>query len=284
MNELAALRYVKGHGTANDFIVLADPEAELELTERFVRAVCDRRTGLGADGVLRVVRTDRMPDAVAGDEPDARWFMDYRNADGSVAEMCGNGIRVFARYLIESGFAAPGRLRIATRDGIKTVDAPASGDVTVDMGVAQTLGTPCEVVLDGVSYPGVAVSVGNPHVVVAVDDPQQLGDLDGLRVTPADAFPDGVNVEFVARVRPNEFRVRVHERGVGETFSCGTGACAVVAALGESSAAPSYAVDLPGGRLRITRCDDGHLLLSGPAVLVAQGVLRDEWRAEAERQ
>src|SRR3954471_13038977 len=216
MSELGALRYVKGHGTGNDFVVLPDPDADLDLTPQLVRALCDRRTGLGADGVLRVVATDCMPGEWPESDPEARWFMDYRNADGSVAEMCGNGIRVFARYLVDSGFATPGRLRVATRDGVKTVDAGVDGDVTVDMGVVQTLDVAgCTVVIDGVERPGVAVSVGNPHVVVAVDDPAALGDLDGLQVQPAGAFPDGVNVEFVSSDGDRHFVVRVHERGVG---------------------------------------------------------------------
>src|SRR3954470_18688298 len=159
MSELVALRYVKGHGTANDFVVLPDPDADLDLTPELVRALCDRRTGLGADGVLRVVRTDCMPGHIA-DDPDARWFMDYRNADGSSAEMCGNGIRVFARYLIEAGYAAPGALRIATRDGIKAVEIGPTGDVTVDMGVAavQDFGA-CTVAVNGTRWQGTAVSV-----------------------------------------------------------------------------------------------------------------------------
>jgi diaminopimelate epimerase len=282
MSELSALRYVKGHGTANDFVVLPDPDADLELTPELVRALCDRRTGLGADGVLRVVALDHAPGESNTGDPEARWFMDYRNADGSVAEMCGNGIRVFARYLVDSGFAVPGRLHIATRDGVKTVDVGNDGDVTVGMGVAQPLGVDnCVVEIGDTSYPGIAVSVGNPHVVVPVDDPFALGDLDGLRVVPAESFPDGVNVEFVAKAGDGHFVARVHERGVGETFSCGTGACAVVAALGDGSGTSTYVVDLPGGRLSVTRCEDGNLLLRGPAVLVAQGVLRDEWIAAA---
>jgi diaminopimelate epimerase len=225
-----------------------------------------------------------MPGHIA-DDPDARWFMDYRNADGSVAEMCGNGIRVFARYLVDGGFATPGRLRIATRDGVKTVDAGMDGDVTVDMGVAQPLDVAdCTVEVGGTAHPGVAVSLGNPHVVVAVDDPAALGALDGIQVRPATGFPDGVNVEFVARAGERVFRARVHERGVGETRSCGTGACAVVAALGDASGQATYTVELPGGRLSVVRCADGHMLLSGPAVLVAQGVIRDEWVAAADSQ
>jgi diaminopimelate epimerase len=280
MSELAALRFMKGHGTGNDFVVLPDPDDDLELTPELVQALCDRRTGLGADGVLRMVRTDCIPGA-AVDDPDARWFMDYRNADGSLAEMCGNGIRVFARYLVDGGYAIPGPLRIATRAGVKNVDASLEGDVTVDMGPANHLDVKCAVRLDGRTYDGIAVSVGNPHLVVTVDDPQALGPLDGLQLDSPDAFPDGVNVEFAARRGPQQFTMRVHERGSGETHSCGTGACAVVAALADSSDHASYSVDLPGGRLVVTRCDNGHLLLRGPAVFVAQGVIREEWLAAA---
>ena len=281
MSELAALRFMKGHGTGNDFVVLPDPDDDLELTPELVQALCDRRTGVGADGVLRMVRTDCVPGAAGVHDPEARWFMDYRNADGSLAEMCGNGIRVFARYLIDGGYAVPGPLHIATRAGVKSVDASLDGDVTVDMGPAERLGVQCSVTLDGVAYDGIAVSVGNPHLVVTVDDPQTLGPLDGLRLDPADAFPQGVNVEFASRRSDQQFTMRVHERGSGETRSCGTGACAVVAALGDSSAVASYTVDLPGGRLAVTRCDNGHLMLRGPAVFVAQGVIREEWLAVA---
>src|SRR3954468_17676700 len=150
MSELGALRYVKGHGTANDFVVLPDPDADLDITPELVRALCDRRTGLGADGVLRVVRTDCMPGHIA-DDPEARWFMDYRNADGSMAEMCGNGIRVFARYLVDGGFEQAGRLRIDTRAGVKDVDVPVAGDVTVGMGPAERL-SDAKVLVDGVAH------------------------------------------------------------------------------------------------------------------------------------
>lgn len=107
------MRFVKGHGTENDFVILPDPDGALDLTGPMVAALCDRRAGIGGDGVLRVVRTK----AVAGLPGDAEWFMDYRNVDGSIAEMCGNGARVFARYLVDSGLAAPGEFDIATRGG-----------------------------------------------------------------------------------------------------------------------------------------------------------------------
>ncbi|MGF7239124.1 MAG: diaminopimelate epimerase [Frankia sp.] len=301
------LRFVKGHGTANDFVLLPDPDGDLELTPELVRALCDRRRGIGGDGLLRVVLASAAgepgadrPSAgepAAGGPGPARWFMDYRNADGSIAEMCGNGIRVFARYLVDAGYAQPGPLAIATRAGVKTVEVPATGDVTVDMGppqIADGPGTP--VTLGGRRWEAMAVSMGNPHAVCFLADgsegsdgsrsPGELAALDLTRPPSFDPrmFPTGVNVEFVADSgRP--IALRVHERGVGETASCGTGACAVaVAHAVRSGAKPADGnpvevdVSLPGGALHITWTATT-VLLRGPAVLVADGILRAGWAA-----
>jgi diaminopimelate epimerase len=198
--------------------------------------------------------------------------MDYRNADGSVAEMCGNGIRVFARFLVTEGLEEPGRLRIDTRDGVKDVDVPAEGDVTVDMGVASPLDD-AKVVVNGTAYDASGWSMGNPHLVVL--DVPRLRDVD-LRVAPAvepaASYPDGVNVELVERAGPCHIRMRVHERGVGETRSCGTGArAAAVAAMDAAGERTTYVVDVPGGRLMVDWRADGTVLLTGPAVLSARG-------------
>ena len=142
-----------------------------------MRRVCDRRAGLGADGVLRAVRSAKDADAAAM-AADAEWFMDYRNADGSAAEMCGNGIRVFARYLVDQGLAAPGELAVATRDGVKTVRLGSTGDVSVDMGVARLPATARTVYVGTRSWPAVEVDMGNPHAVVFVDDLADAGPLD----------------------------------------------------------------------------------------------------------
>jgi diaminopimelate epimerase len=251
------LRFVKGHGTENDFIVLPDAPP---LDPETVRALCDRRAGIGADGVLRVERRD------------GGFFMDYANADGSVAEMCGNGIRVFARYLVHAGLAEPGSLPIGTRAGTRAVEVPAAGDVTAEMGVPVALEAAPSV--GGLS--GTAVSMGNPHVVVELPDLDALGALDLSR--PPDVrppLPDGQNVEWVVRRGPRALVLRVHERGVGETRSCGTGVCAAVVAAvawsgGEGLDDP-WTVDVPGGRLSVTWLSSGPVLLSGPAVLVAEG-------------
>lgn len=256
------MQFVKGHGTRNDFVVLPDLDDSLQLTDAEVAALCDRRGGIGADGILRVVRTN-------GEAP---WFMDYRNADGSVAEMCGNGIRVFGRYLVDTGLAAPGRVLVDTRDGVKKLDVPPTGDITVGMGAPERL-TDAKVALSGAWWPAYGWSMGNPHLVV-VDGPAVDGvDLaEPPAVDPAGAYADGVNVEVVEVLGPTHIRMRVHERGAGETQSCGTGACAAavaVMALREERA--TYDVDVPGGRLRVKWCDGGQVLLTGPAVIVADG-------------
>jgi diaminopimelate epimerase len=247
------IRFVKGHGTENDFVLLPDLPAA-ELTPEAVRALCDRRAGLGADGVLRVGRED------------GGWFMDYRNADGSVAEMCGNGVRVFARYLVQAGLETPGAFTVGTRAGAKRVVVPPSGEVSVDMGVPEVLAATPAVA----GTKGLALSMGNPHVVVPVDD---LAALD-LSVPPLvePPLPTGQNVEFVVRTGSRALAMRVHERGVGETRSCGTGVCAAVVATvlagGEGRGEP-WTVDVPGGRLTVTWADS--VTLTGPAVLVAAG-------------
>jgi diaminopimelate epimerase len=273
----AGWTFLKGHGTGNDFVLLPDPAGERSLSPALVAALCDRHTGVGADGVLRVVP------ATAGEPGGPRWFMDYRNADGSVAEMCGNGLRVFARYLVDAGLESPGRFEVGTRDGARRVEVRPDGEVSVDMGVA-TFPGPEDVKVrtaDGTgSWSGVAVGMGNPHVVVFVDDLAEPGSLlDPPEVTPAAAFADGVNVEFVLDRGPGALALRVYERGVGETLSCGTGACAAFAAALRRHEAPGgeWAVDVPGGRLRLRLRDDQGIELTGPAEIVASGSLDPGW-------
>ncbi|HEX7660279.1 MAG TPA: diaminopimelate epimerase [Pseudonocardiaceae bacterium] len=272
------VRFVKGHGTQNDFVLLPDPDGALDLTEARVRALCDRQRGLGADGVLRVVRAANtgLPGAHS-----VEWFMDYRNADGSIAEMCGNGVRVFARYLVDNGLAKPGEFAVGTRAGVRPVTVHDDGTVTVEMGPARILGRSVAAV-SGHQIPGVAVDVGNPHLACVLD---ALGGLDALDLGKApghDAalFPRGVNVEFIDPVEPGRVRMRVHERGVGETRSCGTGTVAAVAAVlylaGRDSG--ESIVDVPGGRVRVTIAP-GESTLTGPAVFVASGEIDAQWWA-----
>ncbi len=278
--------WVKGHGTENDFVLLPDLDGDVhgDLDPALVRALCDRRRGIGGDGVLRVVRSASFtPVAELGGE--AEWFMDYRNADGSTAQMCGNGVRVFARYLVEAGLAATGRpVPIGTRGGVRVVRPEADGQWTSTMGRAELLERPVTVTVGSRAWPAVGVRVPNPHAVTFVDDLSDAGPLlapPGLG--PADTFPDGANVEFVVHGVPAQVAMRVHERGSGETRSCGTGACAVAVVAMRADGAPAgtpYTVDAPGGRLRVVERADGEVELTGPAVLVASGVLDQTWLRE----
>ncbi|ORJ57276.1 diaminopimelate epimerase [Mycobacterium simiae] len=280
----------KGHGTQNDFVLLPDVDAALSLTPQRVAALCDRRRGLGADGVLRITTAsaavavgvlDRLPDGVdAGD-----WYMDYRNADGSIAQMCGNGVRVFAHYLRASGMESRDEFVVGSMAGPRTVtlhhaDA-TNADVTVDMGKANRLGSGAAVV-GGRRLRGLAIDVGNPHL--ACVDPQLSGDelaaLDiaaPVQFDPAQ-FPEGVNVEVLTAATDGVVRMRVHERGVGETRSCGTGTvAAAVAALADAGAdTGTLTVRVPGGDVVVT-ITDATSYLRGPSVLVAHGEVSEAW-------
>lgn len=287
--------FLKGHGTENDFVIIPDPDNALALSASAVVKLCDRRAGIGGDGLLHVVRSAAHPDARSMADR-AEWFMDYRNADGSVAEMCGNGLRVFARYLRRAGLVDAGDLAVATRGGVKRVHiakdsetgggTAGPGAITSHMGRAVLPEDDVTVVVGERGWPARNVNMGNPHAVAFVDDLDHAGKLSTApSVTPESVYPEGVNVEFVVGRGPRHVAMRVHERGSGETRSCGTGACAVaVAAARRDGVDPAvtgepvtYTVDVPGGRLVITERPDGGIEMTGPAVIVAEGVLDAEW-------
>ena len=269
--------FLKGHGTENDFVLLPDPDGTVhgELTPALVARLCDRRAGLGGDGVLRAVLASSYDDpAAVAARGRAEWFMDYRNADGSTSEMCGNGIRVFARYLVEHQGADPSRtLPIGTRAGVLTVTFDDAGAATVDMGRPRVFGE-TKVSVGPSVWPATHVSMGNPHAVAFVESLDNAGPLLEEPGHDETVYPHGVNVEFVVRRGVRHVSMRVHERGSGETRSCGTGACAamVAAALADGAGRnTTYRVDVPGGTLHVTWTDQDHVLLTGPAVLVASG-------------
>lgn len=285
------LAFTKGHGTGNDFVVLDDHDGSLELTAAQVARLTDRHFGIGADGVLRVVRTESSDDpAAVSARGAAEWFMDYRNADGGLAEMCGNGIRVFAHHLLERGLAefdADGVLAIATRSGVREVVGSVDG-YAVDLGVWRRASIdPVVHARDlEVGRPGLGIDVGNPHVVVAL---AHGAELDGIDLSTAPVLdpvaPAGANVEFVVPAEPliadgiGRIRMRVHERGSGETLSCGTGVAAAALAIrhyaGEG-APDEWQVEVPGGRLGVhvePRPDGEHVWLSGPADVVYTGTI-----------
>ena len=285
------MRFAKGHGTGNDFLILPDPDGAMGVPPDLVARLCDRRTGLGADGILRVVRAHAAGDAVPGGAAvAAEWFMDYRNADGSVAEMCGNGIRVFARYLLDHGLAEGPELALATRAGLRLVRAEPGGEYTVDMG-APVVGGHAAAEIGSGRYDGLAVSLGNPHLACVVDRPVAEFDLTAAPAVDHELFPDGVNVEVVRILGERHLEMRVHERGSGETMSCGTGAvaAAVAGAAAAAAAAESgsngqprltgaWTVQVPGGTLTVTLTPTTSLL-TGPAVIVAEGELNRSWLA-----
>ncbi|WP_435243430.1 diaminopimelate epimerase [Streptomyces cucumeris] len=301
MSTTPRLPFLKGHGTENDFVIVPDLDGHLDVSPAAVARICDRRAGVGADGLIRVVRSSAHPEAREMADR-AEWFMDYRNSDGSIAEMCGNGVRVFARYLQRAGLAEEGDLTIATRAGLRHVHiakAPdstdgAAGDgegaVTVVMGKALLPEPGSEgaitVTVGERSWPARHVNMGNPHAVAFVEDLGHAGNLfTAPAVSPAAAYPHGTNVEFVVDRGPRHVALRVHERGSGETRSCGTGACAVmVAAARRDGVDPAvtghpvtYTVDVPGGRLVISERPDGTVEMTGPAVIVAEGEFDAAW-------
>jgi len=267
--------FLKGHGTENDFVLVPDANGRHDLTAEQVARLCDRRAGIGADGVIRVVRTDATDDpAAVAARGEARWFMDYRNSDGSLSEMCGNGIRVLGLYLATHADVDPrDPLPIATRAGTKVVTF--DGDrITVDMGAPEVFAE-TKVEVGDRSWPATRISMGNPHAVAFVDSLDDAGSLVEEPGFDAHVFPEGVNVEFVVRRGERHVAMRVHERGSGETRSCGTGACAAMVAAAVADGAERgtpYAVDVPGGTLEVVWTAEDKVLLSGPAVLVAEGV------------
>ena len=314
------MRFAKGHGTENDFVLLPDFEDDLALTPGLVTRLCDRRAGVGGDGVLRVVlaaAAQRAGDgkgragygldgtgdlAGTGDlggsaDPPAEWFMDYRNADGSAAEMCGNGVRVFARYLLEHGLVRDLAFTVATRSGPRRVQVEPDGSITAETGVPAILG-PGRAVIGGLEYTGLRVSLGNPHLAVLVNTPVAGFDLSAAPLLDPAEFPEGANVEVARITGHRQAEMRVHERGSGLTRSCGTGAVAAAVAAALASAGQgagdgagpgtvpeaangTWTVDVPGGRLAVTLIGTASLL-TGPAVIVAEGELDDAWLSAAD--
>jgi diaminopimelate epimerase len=284
--------FTKGHGTGNDFVLVLDADAELKLSQKQIAKICDRNFGVGADGLIRVVRTKNSPEVshLLKDAPEAEWFMDYYNADGTTAEMCGNGSRVFARFLIEKNLVSiedSQALSISTRAGVKDLQRNMAG-FAVDMGRWKL--DESEVLVRAsqldVARPGLSISVGNPHVVVALADAEELKELNLHQAPQLQPQPEaGANVEFVVPDEPmikngvGYISMRVFERGVGETLSCGTGICAAALATrywAGAGAPNTWQVTVAGGTLgvRMFATEDGeHVGLSGAAVLSFEGTI-----------
>jgi diaminopimelate epimerase len=286
---MTSISFTKGHGTGNDFVLVFDAEGELSLSSKQIAKICDRRFGIGADGFIRVVKSAKLPEGqeILAVEPTAIWFMDYYNADGSAAEMCGNGVRVFARYLLDRGLAkieGGSTLAVGTRAGVKDLTQGSNG-FAVDLG-RWKLTNEFTVEAKGieVARPGQGIEIGNPHVVVALSSDAELKQLKLFEAPIVEPAPvNGANVEFVV---PNEpmikdgvgyFSFRVHERGVGETLSCGTGIAAAALATrfwAGASAPNQWQVQALGGvvAVRMFATEDGeHVSISGPAELTFDG-------------
>ena len=295
------MRFAKYHGTGNDFVMVDDLDDRVQLGPAAIASLCDRRFGVGADGLIRVVRGDGGLDGLSG----ADFFMDYYNANGEVAEMCGNGIRCLAKLVYDRGLTASHELDIATRAGLKhlllEIDDGSVKRVTVDMGppslerkAVGMSGDPTDTFIGqrlevaGRSFPATAVSMGNPHCVLFLEPADDLATLDVPRLgslveNMSELFTGRTNVEFV-KPKGGVLETRVWERGSGETFACGTGACAALVAsslagfLGREGR-----VRFPGGELDLLWGEDDHVMMTGPAVRVYEGELDESWLATTSK-
>ncbi|GAA1415604.1 diaminopimelate epimerase [Glutamicibacter uratoxydans] len=302
LQQLAGQAFAKAQATGNDFVMLSDPKGELALTDSQVQALCHRRFGIGGDGLIRAIPTALVAgyEHQAVENPQAYWFMDYRNSDGTIAEMCGNGVRAFVHFLIAEDLVdleVGQSLQIGSRAGVKQVTRLAQG-YAVNLGEWGLI-FPQEAEQDSVDsmvrpagweqgLPALSITMGNPHTVVALPDAKMLQELNLLAAPEVSPVPEhGTNVEFVVPAEPllhdgvAQVAMRVHERGVGETLSCGTGACAAAAAVRYwargSALINVWSVEIPGGFVGVEFQANNNggedTILSGPAQLVARGVI-----------
>jgi diaminopimelate epimerase len=273
------MRFTKYQGIGNDFVMFADQHDALELTPELVRRLCDRRFGIGADGVIRV--------APGGGDFDV--FMDYANSDGSIGEMCGNGIRCLALFAADRGMVDGRELSVGTRAGVKTVTIQRDGQVTVDMGppIFDPPSIPvvwpgsdalhAKIELDDEMIEAACLSMGNPHAVVFVDDPAAVPVATlGPVIERHALFPKGANADFVRVESPGRIEMSVWERGSGQTLACGTGACAgAVAARILRKTNARLTVALPGGELDVEWAgsidETAPVFMTGPAVKTFEG-------------
>ena len=261
MNSL--VQYTKGHGTKNDFILIEDLENRIDLNEKQVSQICDREKGIGADGILRITRQNN------------EFFMDYRNSDGSIAEMCGNGARVIAQYLFDKKLVKSNTFTFQTRAGSIHAEVHSPGDVSVTMAEAILRGKVVEVLVNGHKFNAQAVDAPNPHAVAFVEKiTDSMVHEVGKFLETCPAFPKRANIEFVEVVSRNRFVMRVWERGSGETLACGTGACAVaVAGILTNRLDRKCTGKLLGGELELEWPGEGHTVyMTGPATEIFSGI------------
>ncbi len=281
------ISFTKMQGAGNDFVVLNETRAPLNLSPEQYRFIANRRFGVGADQILSV-RPATLPDV------DFSYVI--HNADGSMVEHCGNGARCFVRYVLEQGLTTKTSIRVQVQRGIITLHAQPDGQVTVDMGAPVFDAAALPFIPDGLAQqqqeratiytllplleqvpvptPAAVVSMGNPHVVLCVPDTDTapVAAL-GAALQALANFPASVNVGFMQVISRQHIRLRVYERGVGETLACGTGACAAVAAgISQGLLDNTVRVDALGGTLQISWAgDNASMLMTGPAVTVFHG-------------
>lgn len=263
------INFYKYHGAGNDFILINNLSGVINLTPDYVALVCDRRLGIGADGFILIEKSDR-----------ADCFMNYYNSDGTIAEMCGNGIRCTAKFFLEQSNSSLKELNIDTRAGVKKIKVNEDYTYSVNMGIANfsSKDFPSESInLEGFDLN--CVSMGNPHAVTIVND---LSGIDiktiGPKIEKDSHFPNKINVEFVEKIDDLNYEVKVWERGCGETLACGTGACAVFAIVDKllrqglkSDARKEMTLKFPGGDLYLSENHEGQIILRGPATFVFKG-------------
>ena len=280
---MAVLKFIKMHGLGNDFMVIDGISQHFDPATAPIVEWADRHRGIGFDQLL-LVEAPPLPEAEFG----------YRifNADGSEVEQCGNGARCFARFVHEKGLSRNRRIKVATAKGLIVLNLQENGLVTVDMGeprlaAADIPFTPApgeaadalwhEIDLDGETARFSCVNMGNPHAVLVVDDVHRAPVAEwGARLERHPQFPERVNVGFMQVLDTHHIRLRVFERGTGETQACGTGACAAAVAgmrAGLLARQSAVCVSLPGGDLQIEWAADNHVLMAGPAATVFEGTV-----------
>ena len=280
---MAVLKFTKMHGLGNDFMVIDGISQYFDPAVAPIAEWADRHRGIGFDQLL-LVEAPPLPEAEFG----------YRifNADGSEVEQCGNGARCFARFVHEKGLSQNRRIKVATAKGLIVLNLQENGLVTVDMGephlaAADIPFAPApgetadalwhEIGLDGASARFSCVNMGNPHAVLVVDDVHRAPVAEwGARLERHPQFPERVNVGFMQVLDAHHIRLRVFERGTGETQACGTGACAAAVAgmrAGLLARQGAVCVSLPGGDLQIEWAADNHVLMAGPAATVFEGTV-----------
>ncbi|MGY0216959.1 diaminopimelate epimerase [Endozoicomonadaceae bacterium StTr2] len=277
------VRFTKMHGLGNDFMVVDMVTQYIQLPPEKIRRLADRHTGIGFDQLLMVEPPT---------DPDVDFCYRIFNADGTEVEQCGNGARCFARFVKDKKLIFRDRIKVETKAGIIELQIEEDGDVTVDMGVPRLepetipmladkrqpfYNVECVVDGKGTDQQLMAVSMGNPHGVLRVEDTRQAEvETLGPLLERHAVFPNRCNIGFMQVLNPAEINLRVYERGVGETLACGSGACgAVVAGRLRGWLEEEVLVHLPGGSLKIRWAGEGHpVMMTGSATRVFEGQIR----------